>query len=238
MPKLVKIKLNDIIFVDESHLLKPNAQDLLLEVIDESKITLLITKESKKADEAEESNAVDYIEIAPCTVILATDQPGALANALYKRMTIQVPLRLYRVDELKEIVEQIATKSDLLISPQAARLLAEVAHGLPRTVKHHLEGIRYFFPNSESHQLGVLDIKEFLRAAGLMTKVWGAYIGSTSTTWVWWGRRPCNRWPITFRRTATLYNGKLSPSCSAKVSAELGPVDGSLRTRGATSSSE
>ena len=90
VPKFVKIGLNDIFFIDESHLLKQNAQDLLLEVIDESKITVLPTKEAKKADDAAAIAAMDCIEIAPCTVILATDQPGALPNALYKRMTIKV----------------------------------------------------------------------------------------------------------------------------------------------------
>jgi Holliday junction resolvasome RuvABC ATP-dependent DNA helicase subunit len=167
VPKFLKIGRNDIVFIDESHLLKNNAVDLLLEVIDEFKITRLATKEANKADEAKESNMADRIEIAPCTVILATDQPGALANALYKRMKIQVPLRLYRVEELKEIAERIATKLDLLISPQAARVLANVAHGLPRIVEHLLEVLRFYHPNSEGRPLRVSDIKEFLRARGI-----------------------------------------------------------------------
>lgn len=76
-------------------------------------------------------------------------------------------MRLYRLDELKEIAEQIAKLRNLLISPQAARALAEVSHGLPRAVKHHVEGLLCFFPDSKTRQLGISDIKEYLNARGI-----------------------------------------------------------------------
>jgi Holliday junction resolvasome RuvABC ATP-dependent DNA helicase subunit len=126
--RFAQVKLHDFVFIDEAHFLKPRAQDLLIQVIDGLPITVPTPKQQNANYTNPLSNA---ISIPPCTVILATDQPGALSNALRRRMADEVPLRLYRPDELKEIAEKIAKTTNLLISPQAARRLAEIAHGFP-----------------------------------------------------------------------------------------------------------
>jgi holliday junction DNA helicase RuvB len=162
--KFTTVRPHDFIFIDESHLLKGTAQDLLLEIIDNLPTT---PPKSKAADTRSEEGPPERIPVPPCTIVLATDQPGALCNALRKRMAEQVPLRLYRVAELKEIAENIAKNIDILISPQAGRHLAIVAHGLPRTVRHYLQGIRLMFPESETNQITLRDVKEFLSERGV-----------------------------------------------------------------------
>lgn len=158
-----KIKTHDFIFIDEAHLLNTQAQDLLLEIIDESTITL---PSQKKADDNKDDGP-SHIEIPPCTIVLATDRPGALCNALLKRMAVEIPIRLYRIDELKEIVEQVAKTLGVLISPQGARQIAQVSDGLPRKVRHHLETLRLFFPDSEDRQLGQQHVREYLDSFGV-----------------------------------------------------------------------
>lgn len=156
--------MHDFLFVDESHLLKAPAQDLLMEIIDDLSI---MAPRLKKTQTNKEEMPPERIQIPACTIVLATDQPGALCNALRRRMADQVPLRLYRVDELKEIAEQIATSINVLLTPHAARYLADMAHGLTGTVKRYLDGIRLYFPNSETDQVGLPQVKEFLSKLGV-----------------------------------------------------------------------
>ena len=162
--KFAKIQLHDFVFVDEAHLLKAAAQDLVMELIDDLSIMAPKPKEGKAGTT---DNSAERIQIPPCTVILATDHPGALCNALRRRMADEVALRLYRPDELKEIAEHVAKTTNLLVSPQAARQLAELAHGLPATVKRYLDRIRLFFPNSETEQVGIPQLKAFLNSSGI-----------------------------------------------------------------------
>ena len=79
-------------------------------------------------------------------------------------MSLRVSINYYSVDELKEIVDRMATNMNLLLSPQAARSIATVSAGQPRRVKHHLQNLQNHFPNAESQQISVQQVKEFLAA--------------------------------------------------------------------------
>ena len=144
----------DFLFIDECHDAKPPVQEMLFRVIDENKVPLPDTKSSE-------------CEVKPITLVLATDQPGVLLNALRKRFPNQIRLGYYSVAELREIVDQLATELNLLISPQVAGLIAEVSAGLPRRAKHHLQKLRLHFPDSEQCQIGLPQANEFLRAFGI-----------------------------------------------------------------------
>jgi len=159
--KLGKLALGDFLLVDEAHQLDPLTQELLTEAIDEHSIPNL--EPERKSKERVERR----INIPPWTLALATDQPGKLLDALQRRIVIRVELRLYRITELKEIVEVLAANQNLLVSAQGARLLAEVSGGLPRCARFHLQNLRLFFPDSEQRQLGIPEIREFLAASGV-----------------------------------------------------------------------
>src|SRR5260370_25095387 len=88
-------------------------------------------------------------------------------DALHKRIPLRVSLGPYPNSELKEIVETMAEREDLLITPQAARLIASVSSGLPRRARHHLQNLKVFCCDSERRQLGLSDVREFLRASGV-----------------------------------------------------------------------
>ena len=135
-----------------------------MEIIDNWSIT---APKLQKTKTNKDEKPPERIQIPPCTIVLATDQPGELCNALLRRMADQVPLGLYPIDELKEIAEYIAKSIGVLISPQAARHLADMAHGLPGTVKNYLDGIRLYFSKSGEDQVGLPQIKEFLTARGV-----------------------------------------------------------------------
>jgi Holliday junction resolvasome RuvABC ATP-dependent DNA helicase subunit len=72
----------------------------------------------------------------------------------------------YPAGELKAIVEAQAARLDVLLSPQAARIIAEHADGIPRRAEQLLASLRRHFPNAGATQLGVADVRLYLADAG------------------------------------------------------------------------
>ena len=159
--KLTRLHDHDILLVDEAHRLGHAEQEILTEAIDRGSIP---APTPKSADLPVGNDG--RVALRPWTLILATDQPGILLNALYKRIVIEIALDYYPPNELKEIVEAMAMQANLLLSPQAARLVAESSSGLPRRAKQLLQNLRLFHPHSENRQLGLSEVREFLDAHG------------------------------------------------------------------------
>jgi Holliday junction DNA helicase RuvB len=155
--RLVKLKMGDVAFIDECHRLQSESQELLFEVIDSGTVS------SEFAHKAGEED----VKLAPITLILATDRPGKLLNALLKRIQILVQFTPYTERELKEIVARVATRSKILLSPQAAKALARVSAGIPRRAEHHVRTLRLYFADSEKRQLGLSDVVDYLHAHGI-----------------------------------------------------------------------
>jgi Holliday junction DNA helicase RuvB len=159
--KLARLRNHDILLIDESHRLGNAEQEMLCEAIDRGSIPV---PAHKPADPPVGTDG--RLALPPWTLILATDQPGILLDALYKRIVLEVPLDYYPLGELKEIVEVMATQANLLLSPQAARLVAEASGGLPRRARQSLLNLRLFHPDAENRQLGIPEVREFLAAHG------------------------------------------------------------------------
>jgi Holliday junction resolvasome RuvABC ATP-dependent DNA helicase subunit len=104
--------------------------------------------------------------IAPVTIILATDQPSKLLQAMRKRMEQPVTLLDYTTDELVAIGEAHATKLDLLVSSQALRALAETAQCRPRRILQNLNAVKLYF-HGEKRQLSAQDIRTYFRDADI-----------------------------------------------------------------------
>jgi Holliday junction DNA helicase RuvB len=151
--KLRRLALHDILLVDEAHRLGNAEQEMFLGVIDDLAIP--------------GPAAGERVDIPAATLVLATDQPGRLLPALIKRL-LDVPLFFYAVDELKAIVEVMAglPEINVLLTPQAARRIAEVSGGLPRLARQHLVALRLMNPDAEKQALGQPDVQDYLDARG------------------------------------------------------------------------
>jgi Holliday junction DNA helicase RuvB len=151
--KLVRLRRHDILLVDEAHRLGFAEQELLCEAIDDLVVP---------------GAGDERVDLPPWTLVLATDQPGRLLPALRKRLALDAALDFYPVDELKAIVEVTAAQPaiNLLLTAQAARLVAEVSGGLPRAAKHHLQSIRLLHTDAESRPLGQPEVRRYLDASG------------------------------------------------------------------------
>jgi Holliday junction resolvasome RuvABC ATP-dependent DNA helicase subunit len=159
--KLAAVSTNDFLFIDECHGLAPPVQELLCEALDHGSIP---APEAKRGAQPTEARRV---ELKPFTLALATDQPGRLLDALRKRVDEKIALTFYPERELREIVASMAEKLNMLISPQATGTIARASAGLPRRAWQLLGNLRLFHPGSESSQLGVEHVREFLAARGI-----------------------------------------------------------------------
>jgi Holliday junction DNA helicase RuvB len=160
--KLGRLNACDFLLVDECHRLGPLEQELLCEAIDTGSIPPPAAG-ARRADPGERTRLPDWC------LLLATDQPGRLFDSVLKRVVLEAPLELYPVDEVKEIVEHMAAEGPdrILLSAQAARLIAEVAGGLPRRARQYLQNLRLFHRDAEARQLTVEQVREYLEAAGV-----------------------------------------------------------------------
>jgi holliday junction DNA helicase RuvB len=159
--KLSLLKPNDFLLIDECHRLGPLEQELLIEAIDQHTVPASAPRKGK------EKQVPSPLQMPAWTLILATNQPGRLLDALLKRIVIQVSLSYYPLQELKAIAESMAETENVLISPQAARLIAKLSMGLARQARLLLQNLRLHFPDSEQRKLGVPDVRKFMQAAGI-----------------------------------------------------------------------
>jgi len=132
LAELRNVHESDFLFIDEGHGLSVALQEVLYRAIDHEPIEL---------DDSREP-----LLVPPFTLVLATDQPGSLKNALRKRIPTEVHLNPYPDAEMKVIVERVAAKEGILLTAQGASLLARTCHGLPRIAEHRVRKLRYYFP--------------------------------------------------------------------------------------------
>lgn len=132
---LSKIKKSDIVFIDEAHALSVDGQELLYLAIDNHRIPKIDTEKHRLIE-------ADPVEIAPFTLIVASDQHGRLRNALVRRMVHRFTLTDYTPDEMRVIVRNRAAEIGVLLTPQAATAVAAASRGIPRCARHRLDALR------------------------------------------------------------------------------------------------
>lgn len=161
--KLSELNTTDVLFIDEAHNLSAECQELLYPVIDEYRIAAW----SSKGQGQPAANEGVEGKIQPCTIILATDQPGKLLQALRKRMSVYISLRPYNKAEMRAIIDRIAADRSLLLTPQAANAIAAASCGLPRKARHLLEQLALFLSEATRREITLEDIRKFLKSLGV-----------------------------------------------------------------------
>jgi Holliday junction DNA helicase RuvB len=181
--KIVTMKKGDFLFIDEAQGLTRDSQELLFQVIDGDRVTDWLGN-TDAGTETINRDENGKLLIAPLTIVLATDQPGMLLDALQKRMVYREGLAEYSLRELREIVSEAATKIGVLVTSQSVSLLAKVSQGQPRRAEQILKKIKLHFADRQNDQLTVDDCRSFLKAAGI------------NKTWLVWKSHPWGRWRV------------------------------------------
>ena len=131
---LAKIQKSDIFFVDEIHALADGVQECLYPALDRLQVPL-VDPESHRIIENE------WVTIPPFSLIVATDQPGKLKNALRQRLVLRFTLGDYAEREMRVIVGNRACEIGVLLSPQATTRIAQASRGVPRRARHILHSL-------------------------------------------------------------------------------------------------
>ncbi len=131
--RLAHVRRADVVFLDEIHALKDGAQEVLYPAIDRCRVQAV---QDGKLQENE------WLEVPPFTIIVATDQPGKLTNALRQRIVLTFHLTRYCDPEMRVIVGNRASELGLLLSSQAITRLAEASRGIPRRAGHLLASLK------------------------------------------------------------------------------------------------
>lgn len=152
---LRELRHGDVLFIDEAHSLGRDAQQVLYLALDEQRIPAA-------AERGAPPN--NYESIARFTLLLATNEPGALKPAFCRRL-VTVEFDPYSVRELKAIAAREAADRHIMLSPQAAGALAAVAQGSPGRVARLVRNLRHFWPDRP--ELGTDQVRRFLESEGI-----------------------------------------------------------------------
>lgn len=147
------IRSFEMIFLDEAQALNRASQETLFGVIDSTSLGAESVKPGAKTWPA-------------CTIILATDQPGRLLNALIKRIPLQIHLLPYTETEMIDIIAKRASASNLVLTGQARRALAQCSQGNPRIARHHIQRLLTYCGVAESHRVESATLVSYLADHG------------------------------------------------------------------------
>lgn len=153
----------DFVGVDEAHSVPHAVQERLFQLVDDG-IAPGLAPDDGKGGRPRVSGTK---QVGPITLILATNRPGLLLDALHSRVGERIVLGLYAESALIGIGRQIASHLHVLITPQALRLLAIQAEGIPRRLRQLIEALRLYGAHGDAtSEVGIDHVREYLDARG------------------------------------------------------------------------
>jgi Holliday junction resolvasome RuvABC ATP-dependent DNA helicase subunit len=164
----VQLRAGDILLFDEAHAQSAEVQLMVIEMIDHGRLPDHL-RDGPLSDAAERDQDTGKLVIRPCCVVLATNQPTGIDDALKKRVEPPVYLDDYGERELVEIAEAEASGRGVHLTGQALRLVARAAQGRPRRVRDILRGLRRHCYEAvrKKQKLGNTDVCRYLASAGM-----------------------------------------------------------------------
>ncbi len=156
MDAMGELKHGDFLFVDETHALDLESQELLYLALDEQKTF------GRTPKGAPDRTAT--VSVADFTLIAATTEPGKITKPLRSRLH-PVQLANYSHTELKAIAQKVAEAAGLDITPQAARHLAERSERTPRSIRRLVDLLSVTLPTGATVTQEV--VRDFLATQGI-----------------------------------------------------------------------
>ena len=133
---LTKLKMRDVLFIDEIHRLNPVVEEYLYGAMEDYHIDVLL-------DSGVNARSLQ-IHLEPFTLIGATTRAGLLTAPLRDRFGIKERLNYYDTSTLYEITMENAKKLAVPVHSEAAEELARRSRGTPRIANHLLKRLRDF----------------------------------------------------------------------------------------------
>ena len=145
---LTSLEENDILFIDEIHLLKASVEEILYPVMEDGEFDILIGKGP--------SARSIRIELPKFTLIGATTKAGQLSTPLRDRFGVTHKMEYYKIEELKEIIRRGANILDISYDEEGITEIAKRSRGTPRIANRLLKRARDF---ALVEGVGILDKK-------------------------------------------------------------------------------
>jgi Holliday junction DNA helicase RuvB len=129
---IISLERGDILFLDEVHRLRPELEELLYTVMEDSRIDIV------------GSAGVVSVDLPKFTVIGATTKSGMLSRPFLDRFGEVCNLELYDAGLLSKVVERSAGLLGVQCSTDACLEIAKRARGTPRIALRILRRVRDF----------------------------------------------------------------------------------------------
>jgi Holliday junction resolvasome RuvABC ATP-dependent DNA helicase subunit len=135
--ELYEVDTGDVVLIDEAHAMSQHVQLFVHQVLDEWLAPKILDDGSL--------HRTEKMSVAKFTLILATNLPAGLSKALQSRL-MPVPLDPYSKGEMNMLVTALCGEHQFEPTEGAAKLLARISAGSPRTTGLYLGGLRQFSP--------------------------------------------------------------------------------------------
>lgn len=126
-----QIKPNSILFLDEIHRLAPEIEEVMYEVMESFKLSIVYKTQS-------ESKTIKF-DVPKFTLIGATTQAGNLSFPLRTRFSIIYRFKFYEFEEMKQICLQNSKKLNLNLKEDIIKEIASKSRNTPRTLNNILK---------------------------------------------------------------------------------------------------
>ena len=133
---LTSLEANDVLFIDEIHLLSTVVEEYLYAAMEDYKIDIMI-------DSGPNARSIQ-INLNPFTLVGATTRSGLLTAPLLSRFGIKSRLEYYPATVIEKIILRSASILEVAIQSDAAGEIARRSRGTPRIANGLLRRVRDF----------------------------------------------------------------------------------------------
>ena len=133
---LTNLNEGDILFVDETHRLNRQVEEILYPAMEDYALDIIVGK-------GPSANSI-RLDLPKFTLVGATTRAGQLSAPLRDRFGVTLRLELYTPEELARIVTRSAEILQVEIVPEGAYEIARRSRGTPRIANRMLRRVRDF----------------------------------------------------------------------------------------------
>ena len=133
---LSTLEPGDVLFIDEIHRMPRFIEEILYPAMEDFTLDIIIGTDGQSRN--------IKIDLPPFTLVGATTRAGDLTSPLRDRFGIVNKLQYYSVEELTDIVKRTSEVLDMMITDDAAYVLATRSRGTPRIANNLFKRVRDF----------------------------------------------------------------------------------------------
>ena len=133
---LSTLEPGDVLFIDEIHRMPRYIEEILYSAMEDFTLDIIIGSDGQSRN--------IKIDLPAFTLVGATTRAGDLTSPLRDRFGIVNKLQYYSVEELTDIVKRTSEVLDMMITDDAAYVLATRSRGTPRIANNLFKRVRDF----------------------------------------------------------------------------------------------